>query len=418
MASAKVAPLLFLFCVPEVTSSLAPSLPSFPEFIATHGRTYQLGTEEYKQRLALFEKRVAEVQEHNAVPGRLWTKGINKLADRTASELKALRGYSHQARKSPGTAPPQRPFGLVEGRTSSLAGLPTQFTWANKLQATREIEDQGGCGSCWAFAASTVLRAHSELFQTDRHFSQQQIVSCTPNPQQCGGEGGCQGATIELAMNYVSKNGCVTIKELPYTATDDTCPTSMIDLGSSAEARQDGGLRLGMTGFQKLPENELMPVFQALTQIGPVGISLATSYGWNSYSHGIMEGCQKDAVIDHAVTLVGYGEEDGVKYWQLQNSWGKDWGEGGFLRLERHDNHKEAAYCGMDDKPEIGSGCIGGPSKVRVCGTCGILYDTVVPTFKLSSTGWWAKQGNRAHSLLEQNATRPRHLLRAHTASQ
>jgi cathepsin L len=366
----------------------------------------------------LFEKRVAEVQEHNAVPGRLWTKGINKLADRTARELKALRGYRHQASKSPGTAPPQRPFGLVEGRTPSVAGLPTDFSWQSKLQATTEIEDQGGCGSCWAFAASTVLRAHSELFQTDRRFSQQQIVACTPNPKQCGGEGGCKGATIELAMNYVSKNGCVTAKELPYAETDDTCPTSMIDLGGSSKIHDNGGLRLGMTGFQKLPENELMPLLLALTEQGPVGVSLATSSGWNSYDRGIMDGCQPDALIDHAVTLVGYGQDDGVKYWQIQNSWGKDWGEGGFVRLARHDNQKEATYCGIDTKPEIGSGCLGGPSKVRVCGTCGILYDTVVPTFELSSTGWWSTTGNRTPSLLEHNVTRPRRLLRAHTASQ
>jgi len=37
--------------------------------------------------------------------------------------------------------------------------------------------------------------------------------------------------------------------------------------------------------------------------------------------------------------------------------------------------------CGWDKKPQGGSGCNGGPERVWVCGTCGILYDVVAPHF-------------------------------------
>merc|ERR1719281_1777187 len=99
------------------------------------------------------------------------------------------------------------------------------------------------------------------------------------------------------------------------------------------------------------------------------------------YSGGIFSGCDKDAIINHAVVAEGFGQEEQFrrqhKYFLLRNSWGSDWGENGYIRLERHSD--ESVYCGIDDKPLDGTGCLGGPPKVRVCGMCGVLYDAVYP---------------------------------------
>merc|ERR1719324_1505851 len=130
------------------------------------------------------------------------------------------------------------------------------------------------------------------------------------------------------------------------------------------------GPTFGMRAWEKLPENRYLPLLTALMAWGPVGVSVAAST-WYSYESGVFNHCDKDSVIDHAVTLIGFGTDREVqeKFWLVQNSWGTDWGEYGRIRILRRDSD-ESEYCGIDVQPELGTGCKGGPSEVTVCGMC------------------------------------------------
>lgn len=60
------------------------------------------------------------------------------------------------------------------------------------------------------------------------------------------------------------------------------------------------------------------------------------------YHGGIVDDevkCKNDIKsLNHAVTIVGYGTDEGVDYWIAKNSWGKKWGEKGFFRIRRGTN--------------------------------------------------------------------------------
>lgn len=380
------------------------SLPSFLEYRQRFQRTYQEGSPEFELRRQVYEQRIKTIELQNGRSNRRWHGSVNHLTDRTQEELRRLRGYRGRA-KGAGTSQ-HASFLEVEGY--DLSKLPDEFTWKDKLEITKEVMDQGQCGSCWAFSSAAVLRAHAELFTRDRSFSTAQIVACAPNPGRCGGDGGCNGSTPELAMLYVAEAGCVTEDQLPYRNAKGaaTCPQKMQVSGFPAEnqvfyssksqlqtvaEKGNAGLQLGMTGYQKLPENQLEPLLYALYERGPVAVTVQSGNDWDIYGGGILDSCVQDAIPDHAVTLVGWGGKSPDMYWLIQNSWGPDWGEKGFIRILRRKHGQESKYCGWDKKPEIGTGCTGGPPEVYVCGTCGILYDSVIPTFKLQKDSWWGK---------------------------
>ena len=55
-----------------------------------------------------------------------------------------------------------------------------------------------------------------------------------------------------------------------------------------------------------------------------------------NYESGIFHGCpEKKEPTNHAVTVVGYGTDDGLDYWLVKNSWGDRWGDKGFIKMKR-----------------------------------------------------------------------------------
>lgn len=69
----------------------------------------------------------------------------------------------------------------------------------------------------------------------------------------------------------------------------------------------------------------------------PVSVAIeAGGRAFQLYDSGVFTG-KCGAALDHGVVAVGYGtDDDGQDYWIVRNSWGGDWGEDGYIRLERN----------------------------------------------------------------------------------
>lgn len=348
----------------KLHDSEALSCYSFAQFVRDFGRDYTSGTEEFEHRASLFKSSLAAVQKQNAKQGS-WTAGVGKFMDWTPEEFSMLQGYK------PSRAGKRASHAFLETGGARLRGRTQMNSTHHGGMSKRDgpaIRDQGMCGSCWAISAAEALEAQLIRAGAPQSVSAQALVDCVENPQHCGGSGGCQGATGELAYSYVVEHGIPTESEFPYRGRSHHCPSSLV----SSQAR------IRISGFEVLtPNNQAAPLAEALTEKGPVVVSVDGS-PWQTYANGVFDGCDKDAILSHAVLAKGFGIEDGRKYWLIQNSWGADWGESGHIRLLRHDDND--AWCGTDTKPQEGSGCDGGPPEITVCGMCGILYESVVPS--------------------------------------
>jgi hypothetical protein len=332
----------FIICVPCFVHA-APLLGerdlsgySYDLYENEFGRNH-VGDERIKRK-QIFNTNLDAIRTHNADPSKSWFAAVNEFTDLTRDEFKArqrhrphLPARTHVARESHVSVP--------------VGGLPESVDWRMKPGVVTPVKNQGACGSCYAFSATETLESHLAIATGTAapKLSPQQIVSCA-------GIGGCGGSNQPLAFNYTSTAGITTEEHYPYSGTESTCDATQI----KPVAKN--------SGYTMLPVNDYMALMEAVATKGPVAISVAADDRWQMYGGGIVEKGGFD--IDHAVQLVGYGEENGVMYWTVRNSWG-DWGENGYIRLKRFGEGQEPC---------------GGDQTFTVCGVDGILSSSSYPT--------------------------------------
>jgi len=353
--------LFFCFCysIPK-WHELESTNYNFKQYVKDFHKSYN--SKEYKLRKSIFDSRLKEHKIHNSNPTKSWKVGINQFTDQTEEEVKVLLGgkksVEHHKRfiKSENYNFPKNPSASVDWRQKGII---------------TPVKDQGRCGSCWAFAAAETLESYFTLAHPGQLpvLSEQQILDCTPNPLQCGGTGGCGGATVEMAYQKIQSMGGLSSEwTYPYQSY----------FGDAAQCNTSMRFRpvAKISGYANLPSNQAQPIISHIQTKGPLAISVDANT-WFHYESGVYDGCnQTNPDLDHAVQLVGLGTDSQFgDYWLIRNSWTAFWGENGYIRLRRTAEKR----CGVDLTPLDGDGCVNGSKTIYVCGTCGILYDAAYP---------------------------------------
>jgi cathepsin L len=342
---------------------------NFEDYLQEWSKSYQ--SHEYGYRRDLFNSKLAEIKMHNADPSKTWKMGVNQFTDMTYKEFSVRLGVNRALLYSE-----NYPYGIEAPRSQvDLATLPGHVDWRD-MNVISNVKDQGQCGSCWTFGTTETI----EAYYAQKHngalpvLSEQEILDCTPNPNGCGGTGGCEGGTGKLAMAKLIELGGQTSEwkypYISYWGEDFKCKFNVSKTTPTAV----------LANYVLLPSNHAPSIIEHLANSGPLIINIDAS-AWSAYESGVFNGCnQTNPEIDHIVQAVGYGTDTatGEDYWLVRNSWSPTWGENGYIRIKR----QQSPACGMDLNPQDGNICKSGPSQVKVCGTCGIIYQAAYPILK------------------------------------
>ncbi|OMO94567.1 hypothetical protein CCACVL1_05921 [Corchorus capsularis] len=296
----------------------------YERWLLIHGRRYQ-NKDEYTMRFGIYQSN-AQFIDHINSQNLSFKLTDNKYADMTNEEFRSI----YFGVWGGGRFPKERETVSFKDNICEN-NLSASIDWRDKGAVT-PVKDQGLCGSCWAFSTVAAIEGLNKI-KTGKliSLSEQELVDC----DVAGGNHGCNGGFMEKAYEYIINNGGITTEEnYPYKGRDDVCDRN--------KARNHA---VTISGYQLVPENDEESLREAVAR-QPVSVAIdAGGYEFQLYSKGVFKGyCGYQ--LNHGVTIVGYGEEHGKKYWLVKNSWGAYWGESGYIKMER-DFVDKRGLCGI-----------------------------------------------------------------------
>ena len=251
---------------------------------------------------------------------------------------------------------------------STSPSLPSQLDWsiASLNPLGRSVVsppiNQGHCGGCWSIVSASVVESavaiatHGPLTP----LSAQELLDC-----DVSWNAGCLGGNPIQSFGWVKKHGLAPAASYPYKGQQQQCLQQQIDSVSSIE------------GYKILRANDEGGMEEVVAR-QPVAVGVAgQKRSFLFYSGGVYddtveeggrEGGKEGVVLNHALVVVGYGvdKKTGLPFWRCKNSWGKEWGEEGYVRIRRREGGREGGgeggpgVCGVAVAPSVPVGAYGG----------------------------------------------------------
>jgi len=313
-----------------------PVLGQFKKFVQTHEKKYET-KDEFQTRMNIFEKNLkiitAHNQEYKQGKHTHWMK-VGPFADLTPEEFKRdVVGSCFNAFNQTREAAP----GGVHVRDPTVK-IPDSIDWTAQGKVT-PVKNQGQCGSCWAFSTTGSIESRYAIAKGQLNsLSEQELVDCS----SAEGNQGCNGGLMDNGFKFVVKEGGLcTEDEYPYDArTGRTCKENKCNTIDDKIA-----------SYKDVQPDSEESLAEAVAQ-GPVSVAIeADQASFQHYGGGILSSrCGRR--LDHGVLAVGYGEENGTKYWKVKNSWGASWGDKGYIRLCKDcGKNRKAGECGIAAQP-------------------------------------------------------------------
>ena len=228
--------------------------------------------------------------------------------------------------------------------TRNYSSLPRSFS----LKRYGPVpESQGSYGTCagWAtaFAARTISESRA-LNRTDRAQNTDNVFSpihaykghymrmgITPT--------GYEGAAIPDVLDFMRDEGAV--KRLAFERNADFPSITLSAFANSRRYPISGYVRLfsNPRGTPGSVDERVLPVKKSLAEGKPVIIGMNTPPSFHRRGTAVWQATENpgNTYSGHAMCVVGYDDSKNGGAFEVQNSWGTGWGNGGYIWIRYRD---------------------------------------------------------------------------------
>ncbi len=263
---------------------------------------------------------IAELQSRIQRARLHWRAGETSMMRLSPSQRAARR------MEGPLPLPPAGRKASFQQRDFTGMDIPLRLDWrTHGGDFVTPVRNQGECGAGWAYAATAALESAFLLGMNaggleDFDLSERGLIECMPD---YGFAASCESGWAVDALWFAENVGMFEQSCLPAGVhLEDACAGGLCP---DDESRRYRFAEHGPVCHQADPS----AIQRALLIFGPLISAMETYPSLDAYRTGIYRPLPGESA-DGAQSVLILGYDSTRRAWLVKNSWGEDWGEGGF----------------------------------------------------------------------------------------